>query len=380
VSWVAAVRIAAPERAHLLVSELLDQCGSDDRRAHLLERVYGRIPKLTDVGAFTVEERAMLRSSHHLFKSTRREAAFVGALALLVHDDWPTLQPLLEEALESTPAERLPHAMHALVDALYWAVREDANPKPPSGLAEWLMSQLLTLPDVDDLGDDGEWHLSEILKRIGRPDVRWLPDALRRRQEQEAGGDGTTSRAVGHNTRISKYVRQVHAVHASDVDVIAAVDRMLDFVKDNGSVGYYLPEILADVDPEGVLVPAAVAAHTASISDAEDVRSLARIGAAYPVNSAPWRTIALAAIRAAKALGADAQRSIYSSLGERGIRSWSGTVGAVPSVFVAAVAEARAAFNAEVQGDLLPYWEQRVAIAEAELREQEERAKEERGE
>jgi hypothetical protein len=50
-----------PERVHVLVHELLKQCGSDERRAHLLERLYARIPKLRGVGDFTVEERVLLR-------------------------------------------------------------------------------------------------------------------------------------------------------------------------------------------------------------------------------------------------------------------------------------------------------------------------------
>lgn len=381
VSWVAAVRGAAPERAHVLVRDLLDECGSDERRAHLLERIYGRVPKLRDVGSFTVEERALLRDSRDLFTNTSRDAAFVAALALSVSQNWPTLRPLLEDVLQAVPAERLPHSMHTLVDAIYWAVREETDPQPPTGLAEWLMSQLLALPDLDDIGGNGEWHLTEILKRLGRPDVRWLPQALRRRQEQEsASGDGTKSRAVSYNARVSKYVRQVDAAHASDADVVAAVSEVLDFVKDNGSVGYYLPEILRDIDPEGLAVPVAVAARAVAADDAEDIRRLARIGGAYAVNSAPWRTIALAAIRAATPVGADALRSVYGSLGERGIRSWSGAVGEVPPIFVAAVAEARDALDAEVEVELRPYWQQRLAFAEAELRDQEERAKEERGE
>jgi hypothetical protein len=381
VSWVAAVRSAAPDRAHVLVGELLDQCGSEERRAHLLERIYGRVPRLREVGDFTVEERELLRNSRDLFTSTSRDAAFVAALALSVGEDWSTLQPLLEDVLQAVPAERLPHVMYTLVDAIYWAVGKDTDPQPPTGLAEWLMSQLLALPDIDAIGDTGDWHLTEILKRVGRPDVRWLAEALERRKQQEAAsGGGTTSPTVSHNARVSKYVRQVDAAHASDADVVAAVGKVLDFVTDNGSVGYYLPEILRDVDPEGLVVPAAVAARADSAADAEVVRRLARIGGAYSVNSSPWRQIALAAIRAATRLSAEALRSVCGSLGERGIRSWSGAVGEVPPIFIAAVTEARATLDAEEQVELQPYWQQRLAFAEAELREQEERAKEERGE
>lgn len=381
VSWVASVRKSTPARAHVLVSELLAQCVSDDRRAHLLERVYGRVPKLRDVGDFTGEERALLRGSRALFTSTGRDAAFVAALALSVGHEWLALQPLLEDVLGAIQPERLPHAMYALVEATYWAVREGADSPPPSGLAEWLMSQLLALPDFDDLGGNGEWHLTETLKRLGRVDVRWLPKALAQRQQQEAtSGEGKTSRAVSRNARISKYVRQIAATDASDADVLGAVSNVLDFVNDNGTVSYYLPEILRDIDPGGLVVPASVSARARTAASTEDVRRLARIGGAYAVNSPPWRTIALATIRAASAHGPEALRSIHSALGDRGIRSWSGAIGEVPPIFIAAVTEARAALEAEAEADLRPYWKYRLAIAEADLREQEESAKEERGE
>jgi len=381
VSWVAAVRGATPERAHVLVRDLLDECGSDERRVHLLERLYGHVPKLRDVGGFTVEERVLLRNSRHLFTNTSRDAAFVAALALSVGKEWATLQPLLEEVLQSVPAERLPHSIHALVSAIYWAVREDTDTQPPTGLAEWLMSQILALPALDDIGGHDEWQLTEILKRLGKPDVRWLPQALQRRQEQESADDFTTnSRAISHNFRVSKYVRQVDAACAGDGDVVAAVNEVLDFVQVKGSVRFYLPEILHDIDPEGLVVPAAVEKRAASAIDAQSVRRLARLGAGYAMNSSPWRTIALAVIRAASRFNEEELRSVYGALEERGVRSWSSELGEVPPAFIAAVRDARAALEAEVEFDLRPFWQQRLAIAEAELRDEEERAKEDRGE
>lgn len=380
VRWVADIRGTDPTRAAPLVIQLLEQCGNDHRRAHLLERIYGRVPKLIYGGEFTAEEHMILRSSRKLFASTGRDVAFVAALALTVDYDWPALRPLLEDVLRTIAAEQLPQAMHALVEATYWAVRKDAA-RPPPGLSEWLMSQLLALPDVGDLGGNAEWRLMEIFKRVGGLEVRWLPAALARRQHQEAtGGDRYKARAVSHHARISKYVRKIVAADATDPSVTDAMDRVLGFVSDNGSVGYYLPEILGDIDPDGLVVPAAVITRALSAADAEDVRRLARIGAAYAINSAPWRAIALATIRAATPHGSEALRTVHGALGERGIRSWSGTVGEVPPVFIAAVTDARAALDAEVETELRPYWQHRLGLAEAELREQEERAKEERGE
>lgn len=383
VRWVAFVRNKADqsEQAHAVVNELLAQCGSDQQRANLLQHIYGRVPKRRDVGEFTADEHALLRGSRALFSKTGREVAFIAALALTVAHDWATLRPLLEDVLRALPPERLPQAMYALVDAIYWAVREESASQPPSGLAEWLMSQLLALPDFDELGDNGEWHLTEILKRVGGVDVRWLPGALARRQHQEAmGGESYKARAISYHARISKYVRKLAPSDVADTTVKDALDKALAFVSDDGTLGYYLPEVLRDIDPDGVAVPAAVATRANTAAGAEDVRRLARIGGAYAVNGSPWRTIALATIQAATPHGSEALRSIYAALSERGIRSWSGAVGEVPAIFAAAVDKARAALEAELEADLRPFWQYRLALAEADLRAAEGRAKEERGE
>ena len=382
VCWVASVRKSDhPERAHVLVNDLLAQCGSDDQRANLLQHIYGRVPKLREVGDFTAEEHALFRGARALFTSTGRDVAFIAALALTLDHEWPTLRPLLEDVLRSVAPKRLPQAVRALVDAVYRAVREENASQPPSGLAEWLMTQLLSLPDFDDLGGNGEWQLAEILKRVGEVNVRWLPGALARRREQEAtGGEDYKARAISYNARISKYVRRVTAADVADEGVKDALDRVLAFVSDKGTVGYYLPEVLRDIDPDGLLVPIAVVALAHAAGEPESVRRLARIGGAYTVDSAPWRTIAQATLRAGAPHGPDALRSIYGALAAWGIRWGSGAVGEVPAIFTAAVDEARAALDAEVDGDLRQFWKYRLSIAEADLREQEERVKEERGE
>jgi hypothetical protein len=378
--WIATIRKNAPARVHEVVSTLLNHCANDNRRANLLERIYAQVPRLHEGGPLTTEEYSLLLGSRELFTSTGRDAAFVAALALSMNQgEWSSLRALLEDLLIKVSPDQLPNAMRALVDATYWAVREDAS--WPLDLGEWLMSQLLALPDIDDLGDNDEWHLSEILNSVGKMDVRWLSGALARRQQQQAATrDGKSSRAASYNARFSKYVCPIAESDQTNDEVAAALNTVLDFVSDNGPVGYYLPEVLRDVDPNGLIVPTAVATRAKMVVSSEDVRRLARVGGAYALNGAPWRTIALSVIRATAPFGGDALQSVYRALGERGVRTWSGAFGEVPPIFIAAVTDAQAALEAESEPDLRPFWQHRLAIAEAELREQEERAKEERGE
>ena len=375
-SWIVNVRNGDhPERTHLLVADLMATCGSDDQRANLLLRIYGNVPNPRDSGAFTAEEHALLRSQKELFVATGRAVFFVPAIAATLDYEWPTARGLLEDVLRTLPPSDRSRAFRGLVDAISWA--SDPARLPPE-LSEWLLNQLLLVPDLDDPGGHIEWHLEKILKRVGRVHVGWLPGALDVRRDLEAKEE-TGARAVSHGDRISKYVRPIAATDVGDGTVSTAIDGLLEFVTDNGSVGYSLPEVLRDVDPEGLVVPGIVAVRLASAAD-DQIRRLTRTSGAYAVGSVPWRTIAKAAIVAARTQGLDVRRSVFSSLRDRGLRTWSGRPGEVPRIFVAAVNEAKAALEAETDVELRPFWEWQLTIAEAELHEEEERAKEERGE
>jgi hypothetical protein len=376
VTWVASVRTSeAPEKTSELVQELVDRCGSDQQRLALLIRLYIR------GGDLTPGEHALLRSSKSLFLRSGQAPAFVAATARTLRYEWPALKTLVEEVLQSIPsAERSP-ALRSLVESVNAAVHGADPATVPTGLGVWLLDQLLQLPDLDDIGGNVEWYLEDTLKLVGRVPLSWLPRALAARSALEARQDGSAGfHALGYHTRLSKYVKSLTAADATDEPALDAVRALLDLGDDHGTVGHYLPEVLRDVDPEGQVVPAHVAQRLGQATVLEDARRLARIGGAYVVGGSAWRTIAKAALQSTAAGSPDTRRALFGALTERGIRSFSGKPGEVPSVFTAAVDGARAALNAETDADLRPFWEWRLAGAEAELRDEQERAKEERGE
>lgn len=382
VGWAAFVRKGNhPERTASLVAELMAACGSDEQRANLLLQIYGRIPKLHWVGKFTVEEHTLLRGQSKLFVDTGRSAPYIGAVALTLEHDWPSLRVMLERLLPSLPIETRSSALRSLIDGLAWAVRDGDPSSLPAGLSEWLLNQLLTIPDFDDLDGNVVWQLDGFFKRVGRVQIVWLPQALAVRKELESRKSGPIKfRAVSDHSRFSKHLRPIAASDVEDAAVRQAVGRLLDFAEDNGSVGYYLPEVLRDVDPDGLVVPEEVCARLMAVSDLEQVRRFARIAGVHAVGSPAWRHIAKAAIAAIRLLDEDAARVIFSVIGERGVRSWSGEHGQVPAIFLSAVNDARAALEAESDPVLRPFWVWRLATAEAELRDEIERAKENRGE
>jgi hypothetical protein len=381
-SWIFAMREGAtPERCAPLVEDLLAGCVDDSVRVQLLMEIYGRVPRASGLKDFTREEHALFRRKGQLFAAQGRISQYITALAVTLKHDWPLARAMLEELVRKVSVAKRPEALHSLLRGVFWAVRGSEDKEFPERLGEWLLDQLVLLPDFDDIGGNDEWHLKETLKRIGRPTVRWLPPVLAKRRELETSrADDEFSRAISHHVRISRYVQRITAAEASKPEVTQAVEELLGFIDDSGTAGYYLPEVLNDVDPDGLLVPGLVVARVAKATEAEQVRRLARIGGKYVAGTRAWEDIAKAVLRFPLVQSEDDQRSIFSALGDRGVTSWSGIRGEVPPVFVAEVESTKSSLEAATDEGLRRYWAWRVRRAEADLREEEQRAKEERGE
>ena len=193
--------------------------------------------------------------------------------------------------------------------------------------------------------------------------------------------EGTSAfRASSHTTRLSKYVSRLTRSEATDAAVISSMEELLSFAMGTGTIGYYFPEIARDVDPDGHLIPVLAAKQIGDERDLKIVRRYSRIAGAYPTGKDSWRSIALAALAANRDLSGRDHISIFSTLCRRGVRSLSAPVGEVPQELETEAGDARRRLEAEPDALLIPYWTWKREIAEAELQEAEENAKEERGE
>lgn len=381
-SWVFAVREGStPERCAPLVEKLLADCADDGVRVQLLMEIYGRVPRVRGLKDFTHEEHALFRRKDQLFAAQGRISRYIAALATTLRHNWSLARTMLEDWVRKVPVEKRRDALHSLLHGVFWVVHDSEGKDLPAQLGEWLLDQLVLLPDFDSIAGNDEWYLEETLKRAGRPRVQWLPAVLAKRRELEAtrAADDFT-RAISHHPRISKYVQQISVADASEPAVIQAVEELLGFIDDNGTPGYYLPEVLHDVDPDGLAVPGLVVSRVSQATESEQVRRLARIGGQYAAGTRSWEDLAKAVLRSPLVQSEDSQRSIFAVLGSSGVTSWSNVHGEVPSAFVAEVEHTKASLAAATDDALRRYWEWRVGRAEADLRNEEQRAREERGE
>jgi hypothetical protein len=242
------------------------------------------------------------------------------------------------------------------------------------------MNQVLRAPDTDELGGNLHWHLEDLLKRTGRPPVAWLAEQLNSRLQRESEAGGSGFQAVSGHPRLSQYTAPLKGDADKNPEVEKAVDLLVDLALQNTAAGFYMHQYLADIDPGGVLVPELVNRRVASETNSETLRQLAKLISGYPVGSEVWRRASISFLEESQSMRSPDKERLYAAISYSGPTSWSGTPGQVPELFVSNVARARKQLEEEQDPIFKPYWEWSLEGAEAQLRYEEERAREDRGE
>lgn len=366
--------------AYQLLQQLLGQCADEATKIRLLSELYGLAPPRYRSEDLAEEEQAFLRAQQSLFLRNDQAAAFVALVSPSFAHQWPLFKLLVEETLSSLAEPVLTNAVASLIQGVFWAIYKRDDVKVPDGFSEWLLDQLVRVADLDALGSMNDHRLDEIIKVIGRAPLRWLPKALNARAALEAADGYQNVRALGYDSSLGEYVEPVAEGQTDTPEVRAVLMELLDLVDDPGTVGYRLNDILHDIDPHGLVLADLIATKIRG-SDRDQAKRYMRLARSYVVNTASWRTIALPAIEVARSFETAKERnSIFATISDPGIRSWSGKHGEVSSVFISAVERARQQRDEEKDERFSAFWDWYVSVAEAELAHEEQRAKEERGE
>lgn len=377
--WVFAVRTADRDRAVTLIQEWLRPADNDRNRVALLSRVFqGYSPR----GNWcTAAEEVFLRGQAQLFLSCGQGVDFIVCAAPSFECDLIGYKAALEWMLDRLPPDQLTPGLIVLIQRLD---SEMMGAKSSGGnirdVTRWLFDQVLRVANLDDLGGNTKWHLDQLVERGGRADAQWLLDALRHRKAIEEADTDSRLGGVGHSVNLGDYVETLKPGQESDDETLRVVGELLDLSNDTGSIGYKLPDILHELDPDGIIVPTAIAGRVQQARGYDELWKVSRLTEAYVVGTAQWRTIATAVIAASSGVTDRERRSIFHQLGDPGPTSWSGTPGEVAPAFLSAVAHAEAMRDRESDEILRPYWDWYVAVAEESLRNEQERVKEERGE
>lgn len=381
-TWISTRRNHEPLAVVPLVGNLTDVCGSDVQRIALLFRLYGALLDPSERGAVSDAELRFVRAQESLFLNAQEGPAFIACVGWGIHFDWEGLAAALERALDTVRDDQINAALQTLMAALHRGTQDRAAHKMPDRFGLWILNQLVRVRNVTDLGDTVAWEVGEVLKTVGKAPLTWFAQTVQRHPDIAIGRVYSPWNGPhNYTTGLLDFVARIDDVEGIAPDTEDAMQQLVDLVAD-GRAGYDLPPALVYLDPHGRLVPAMVAARIVAANDRRITSDLAEIGGAYGCGTPSWRMVARRALQRAAAAGCGNEERLllYWALRDDKERSWSSKPGEVPALFVSAVDSAREHLANETDDVFRPFWQWRLEIAEHDLRNQEERAKEARGE
>lgn len=373
--WVNTVRSGnKPEHVLEVIQKLVNECGSDAHRVQLLMRLFD----FRHASIRSEEEHAYIRSCQKIFKNAGYMLDFIRLIGGTYLYDWPGLKALVEQIFSSLNDEEVDAAVEALIESVHWSLRNNGGVNLPADFGLWFLNQLVQISGISDFTGR---YVEEIVKAVGPVSLSWLPTVLNRRHLMEQNATGRTVKAVDSHTQWARYVQVITPEMNSDPVIVEVCEKLVNLASNEGHVGYYLPDILSTVDPQGLVVPHIVADHVNLCSQLDGVLKFARISNGYTVNSCPWRIIAKSVLLSLQRLPSKRLRdSFFAILLKSGPHTWSGIPGTVPSWVKDNLERAERLIQCETDEIFQSLWQWNLEVATSELHTWEERMKEEQGE
>jgi hypothetical protein len=255
----------------------------------------------------------------------------------------------------------------------------------PGGFFKWLIGQLNQVPDLDEIGRLFRDKLSWIQKKTGeKADVCWFYSFLQERVDKIEKNILKEGKIISTNNEIINCITKIKDANEVTETILTSFRKLLEFNNHKSSLRYFLPEIINRLDPLGIVLPGLIVEKIRNREfqweyDKTDKTGYEwiRYAGYYPINSTPWRIIAIEACKLANELDDEQKKSVYSALLEQGARFWSGTPGEVPNYLVHAVNEAKKTLENETEEILKGFMNFRLKVAEEDLNREKQRIEEE---
>jgi len=250
---------------------------------------------------------------------------------------------------------------------LQQALETDGDRVPPSDLLQWLWSRVVDTPDLDWVEEGKAAYIEKILNVLGKVPATWLVDAVQvraRKREVEL---------IHGPSKLMPMVETFGEGAAGDPSNLNTVDAVLEFIRQPSAVAHDLPELFVKLDPLGLVVPARIGAILVEQRDVGEVRRLSQVACHYGLGTPAWRQIARQALQTTLSFDKEDREIVYDALTDTGRRFSVSDPREVPTLYTAAVSEAARGLAEEREESFRPLWQQRLRIAELELKQQQER-------
>jgi putative NIF3 family GTP cyclohydrolase 1 type 2 len=364
-------------RQDALKSELqsaIHATSAPEAKAKLLLSLYSRPhPLLT--GILTVTDLEFAVPEMDAIATVLKLCSRCQIAAGMYHTNWDKVKSMCDETYSAATEPDRPNCFAALFDALHFL---DLFGKDYPMLAikrihfDWLLDMMVTLPDLDQVGEYRQHELEQFLERFGRRDLSWLIAVVNARipvADAQGENEKESFKLVPTRHRLTMYVREVSPGATLSDSQLQQVNAILGYAERRDMLGYIAPQYAVDLDPHGVVVPGLIASRIESLhpKDKDSIWMWARFAGYYALNSPPWKQIATAAIRTCTGLTPRDKSSVFVVLLPQEIKSSNYPAGEMdPRPEQDLLARKREMLE-EMNADLIPFRQWHLAMAQAEF-------------
>jgi hypothetical protein len=364
-------------RPDVLISELqgaAQAASSAQAKVNLLLNLYSRPhPLLTGILTITDLEFAVpqINGVAAILKPWSRCQIIAG----MHHIDWATVKRLCDETYNAAAEQDKPNCFAAFFDALHFLdlFRKDF---PMIAIKkvhfDWLLDMMVTLPDLDEVGEYRQHELGQYLERFGKRDLGWLLAVINIRI-QVANSKGEMEKKsfklVPTRHRLTMYVQEISPAPKQPDLIFQQVTNLLEFAERRDILGYISPQYAIDVDPRGLVIPKSVASRieTLATKDKQSIYEWARFAGHYPFNSGSWREIAKAAIKSVEDLASRDKSAVFVELLSKELKSSSYPAGEMDPRPEQDLLARKRELQDEMDPALIPFREWHLKMAQAEF-------------
>lgn len=380
-SWVSTTRHNNSSATITLLGQLLELAKTSEKIVQLLQAIYESawLINITD------PEVAILLEQQEHFLQANSAVDFIGLLGgIFFSSSSPEkIRKMVETTLEQLKSNQLSYGVSALLKSLNYAMRswvQNTDQSVDPSLKSWILDQVLRLPDIDALGGTNIYYVHDILQLLGKPDLQWLVSAIEKRIQMFSESHDSSFRTLPSRERLSEWITPISPEQADDAAIRNLIAKLLSYADFSPKLGYSFPRYLANVDPSGVITADMVVEKLTDPKvkrNPSEVWQWAKFAGYYPEDSKAWRQIANAACSVAIHFDDRHKYSIFHALTNPEPKMGVSRIGEVPSTFEMAAEAAQKRLKNGTEPALIPFWQWRLLLAEAELNREIERVKEE---
>jgi hypothetical protein len=377
-SWVWTARHNDSSTAIAVLKRLLQLVNTKEKVVQLIQVIY-ESAWLTNI---TEPEVTIVLEQREHFLEANLAVRFLGLLGGLFFSSSEQVKGAVEKTFNELDREQLSSGLDAFLQSLDYALRslsQNIESAVAPSLRIWILDQVLRLPDIDDIGGTTDWHLQELLKLLGKPDLQWLISAVEKRI-QFSESYASSMRTLPSRERLSQWINPISLEQADDPKVQSLIAKLLSYADSSRMLGYSFPRYLVDVDPAGAIAADLVVEKLTDPKvkgDPREVWQWAKFAGYYPNDSSAWHKIAHEACFLAVQFDDRHKSSIFHALTNPDPKTWIVNIGEVSPTFEQAVKMAEQQLKAETDPVLIPFRQWILHSAQLELSSEVERVNEE---